>query len=68
MTIVLNETWKDAPGARVPSEIPFAGLALGRGVPSTVTLPATKLEPAGIGSLRLTLLIFAIPLLVTVKL
>ncbi|MNP66629.1 hypothetical protein D3C76_1623570 [compost metagenome] len=68
LTIVLNEILTETPGAIVPSEMPFAGLVLGCGIPSTSTLPATNEEPAGIGSLMFTLLILAIPLLVTVRL
>ncbi|MNI25092.1 hypothetical protein D3C73_787310 [compost metagenome] len=60
-------TWKVtvtlAPGVRVPIDIPVAGSAVGRDVPPTTTLPATKVLPAGIGSDRMTLVTAAMPLL-----
>ncbi|MNC75961.1 hypothetical protein D3C75_1275890 [compost metagenome] len=62
---MLKVTVTEAPGAIVPREIPLAGFAPGTGVPSTTTLPGTKEEPAGIGSLSTTLLTGAIPLLAT---
>jgi hypothetical protein len=50
LTLILNVTVADAPGASVPSDIPPAGLEPGCTTPFTVTLPATKEAPGGIGS------------------
>ncbi|MNO02613.1 hypothetical protein D3C81_2230730 [compost metagenome] len=66
--MTLNVTVADAPGAMVFNDIPEVGVAAGRGVPLTVTLPVTKLEPAGILSPTMTLLTFSMPLLVVTML
>ncbi|MNI78212.1 hypothetical protein D3C73_1345670 [compost metagenome] len=51
------------PAATVPTVIPVAGSADGRATPATLTLPGTKLLPAGTGSDRTTLVTGAMPLL-----
>jgi hypothetical protein len=54
-TFTLKETVVVLPAAILPIDIPVLGLAAGTDEPPTITLPATKVPPVGMGSETTTL-------------